>query len=142
MTCDLGKSTVQVNGVLYPFDQAWVVFGKGNGKTLDGTNDAGQFVMIQALSYQDKRVVFAKVYVPSNANDDTDDTVVITSLASYLPVDGDEPIVRSVSEREDPQFETFLPVKGTTEGVSFRVPEEDPLGRARYLGVGRFTVTR
>jgi hypothetical protein len=140
LTCAAGASTVQVNGVLYPFDVAWVVSGKGKGKSLDGTNDAGEFVMIQALSYKDKRVVFAKVYVPSDANDDTDDTIIVTSLAGYLPEDAEDPVVRAVSDREDPEFETLMFTKGTSEGLSFRVPEEDPLGRARYLGVARFSV--
>jgi hypothetical protein len=140
MTCAAGASTVQVNGVLYPFDVAWIVSGKGKGKTLDGTNDAGDFVMIQALSYADKRVVFAKVYVPSDANDDTDDTIIVSSLAGYLPQDADEPLVRAVSDREDPEFETLLFTKGKREGVSLLVPEEAALGRARYLGVARFSV--
>jgi hypothetical protein len=134
-------STVQVNGVQYPFDYAWVLSGQGKGPTLDGDDKgAGYFAMIQALSLKDKRVVFAKVYVPSDANDDTDDTVIVSSLAGYLPDDTDEPIVRAVSEREDPKFETLIPAKGGAEGVSFQVPQQDALGRARYLSVAKFTV--
>ena len=143
LTCGSGPngSTVQVNGVEYPFDYAWVVSGQGNGPTLDGTdNGAGYFAMIQALSLKDKRVVFAKVYVPSDANDDTDDTVIISSLAGYVPESIDEPIVRAVSERTNPKFETFIPVKGANEGISFQVPQQDALGRARYLSVARYTI--
>jgi hypothetical protein len=138
MTCAAGGSTLQVNGVLYPFDMAWVKSGKGHAKTLDGNQGAGEFAMIQALSFKDKRVVFAKVYVPSDANDDTDDTVIISSLANYLPENPDEPVVRVVSDREDPKFETFVFSKGATEGLSFQVPEQDALGRARFLAVGHF----
>jgi hypothetical protein len=142
MTCAAGGSTIQVNGTLYPFDVAWVKSGKGHAKTLDGNEGAGEFAMIQALSYKDKRVVFAKIYVPSDANDDTDDTIIVSSLASYLPDNADEPLVRVVSDREDPKFETFVFSKGSSEGVSFQVPEQDALGRARYLAVGRFAVSR
>ena len=140
MTCAAGGSTLQVNGVLYPFDIAWVKTGKGKAKTLDGSEGAGEFAMIQALSYKDKRVVFAKVYVPSDANDDTDDTVIISNLASYLPENPDEPVVRVVSDREDPKFETFVFSKGQTEGLSFQVPQQDALGRARFLSVGNFQI--
>lgn len=140
MTCAAGGSTVQVNGVQYPFDIAWVVSGKGKAKTLDGNEGAGEFAMIQALSYKDKRVVFAKVYVPSDGNDDTDDTVIISSLASYLPENPDEPVVRVVSDRENPKFETFISSKGDSAGLSFQVPEQDALGRARFLAVGKFSV--
>lgn len=142
MTCAAGGSSIQVNGTLYPFDVAWVKSGKGHAKTLDGNEGAGEFAMIQALSYKDKRVVFAKVYVPSDANDDTDDTIIISSLASYLPDNADEPIVRVVSDREDPKFETFVFSKGSSDGLSFQVPEQDALGRARYLAVGHFAVSR
>jgi hypothetical protein len=138
LTCAAGASTLQVNGVLYPFDVAWVKSGKGHAKTLDGNEGAGEFAMIQALSFKDKRVVFAKVYVPSDANDDTDDTVIISSLASYLPDNADEPVVHVVGDRENPKFETFVFSKGATDGLSFQVPEQDALGRARYLAVGRF----
>lgn len=140
LRCAAGASMVQVNGVQYPFDVAWVVSGKGHAKTLNGTEGAGEFAMIQALSYRDQRVVFAKVYVPSDANDDTDDTVIVSSLAGLLPANPDEPIVRAVSDREDPKLETFLYSKGTSEGLALQVPQEDPLGRARYLSVGRFVI--
>lgn len=144
MTCAAGASMVQVNGVKYPFDLAWVVTGKGKGKTLNGDMGAGQFVMIQALSFAEQRVVFAKVFVPGDANDDTDDTVIISSLAGYLPTDPDAPVVHVVSDREDPKFETFLPSKGAGSqgGISIQVPEQDPLGRARYVGVARFDLAR
>jgi hypothetical protein len=141
MTCAAGGSTIQVNGTLYPFDVAWVKSGKGHAKTLNGNEGAGEFAMIQALSYKDKRVVFAKVYVPSDANDDTDDTIIVSSLANYLPDNADEPVVRVVSDREDPKFETFIFSKGSSEGLSFQVPEQDALGRARFLAVGRFAVS-
>ena len=64
--------------------------------------------MIEALSFADQRVVFAKVFVPSDANDDTDDTVIVSSLAGYLPEDPDAPIVRVVGDRKDPKIETFI----------------------------------
>jgi hypothetical protein len=142
MTCAAGGSSVQVNGVQYPFDMAWVVSGTGTGKTLSGDSGAGQFAMIQALSFKDQRVIFAKVWVPSDAHDDTDDTVIVSSLAGYLPADADQPIVRTASDRDNPQLETFIHAKGATEGISLRVPEQDALGRARYLAVGRFTVAQ
>ena len=142
MTCAAGASTVQLNGVQYPFDVAWVVSGKGHGKTLNGDLGAGQFVMIQALSYKDKRVIFAKVFVPSDANDDTDDTLIVSSVADYLPENSDAPIVRTVSDREDPEFETFVIAKGATEGLWFRVPQEGAFGRGRYLSAGKFTVAQ
>ncbi len=140
LTCAAGGSTLQVNGVLYPFDVAWVKTGKGKSRTLSGNEGAGEFAMIQALSYKDKRVVFTKVYVPSDANDDTDDTVIISNLANYLPENPDEPVVRVVSDREDPKYETFVFAKGDSEGLSFQVPEQDALGRARFLAVGHFEV--
>ena len=140
LTCAEAGSTIQVNGVKYPFDMAWVVSGDGTGPTLTGQEGAGQFAMIQALSLKDKRVVFAKVYVPSDANDDTDDTVIISSLEGYLPNDVGDPIVRAVSERGNPKLETFVFPKGAEEGISFQVPQQDALGRARYLSVGKFVV--
>jgi len=144
MKCAAGASSVQVNGVEYPFDLAWVVSGDGTGKTLNGDPGAGRFVMIQALSLTDQRVVFAKVFVPGDANDDTDDTVIVSSLAGYLPPTPDAPIVRVVSDRDNPKLETFIVSKGAsgTQGISFQVPEQDPFGRARYLGVARFDVAR
>jgi hypothetical protein len=135
---------VQVNGVKYPFDLAWVVTGEGKGRTLNGDMGAGRFVMIQAISFAEQRVVFAKVFVPGDANDDTDDTVVVSSLAGYLPATPDAPMVRVVSDRDDPKFETFIASKGADgiQGISFQVPEQDAFGRARYLGVARFDVLR
>ena len=138
MTCAAGGSTLQVNGTLYPFDMAWVKSGKGQAKTLNGDLGAGEFAMIQAISFKDKRVIFAKVYVPSDANDDTDDTVIVTDIASYLPENPDQPIVRLVGDRESPKFETFIASKGSNEGLSLQVPQQDPLGRARFLAVGHF----
>ncbi|MDB4935143.1 MAG: hypothetical protein JWP87_2115, partial [Labilithrix sp.] len=64
----------------------------------------------------------------------------VSSLAGYLPADADQPIVRTASDRDNPQLETFIAAKGASEGISLRVPEQDALGRARYLAVGRFTV--
>lgn len=149
LTCAAGASTVQVNGVSYPFDIAWVVSGEGTGPTLSGNEGAGHFAMIQALSFKDKRVIFAKVYVPSDAHDDTDDTVIVSNLAAYLPENPGEPIVRAVSERGNPKLETFIPskdAKGGTgaaaEGVSMQVPQQDALARARYLSVGKFSVAQ
>lgn len=142
MTCAAGGSSLQVNGVTYPFDLAWVVTGDGKGKTLNGDMGAGRFVMIQALSFTDQRIVFAKIFVPSDSHDDTDDTVIVSSLAGYLPATPDAPIVRVVSDRENPKLETFIVAKGAAapEGLSFQVPEQDAFGRARYLGVARFAV--
>lgn len=140
LTCAEGASNIQVNGVKYPFDMAWVVSGEGTGPTITGQEGAGHFAMIQALSLKDKRVVFAKVFVPSDEHDDTDDTVIISNLAGYLPNDPGEPIVRAVSERGNPKLETFVFPKGAEEGVSFQVPQQDALGRARYLSVGKFVV--
>jgi hypothetical protein len=142
MTCAAGGSSLQVNGVQYPFDMAWVVSGTGTGKTLNGDSGAGQFAMIQALSFKDRRVIFAKIWVPSDANNDTDDTVIVSNLAGYLPENADQPIVRAASDRDNPQFETFIPAKGANEGISLRAPEQDALGRARYLAVGRYTVAQ
>jgi hypothetical protein len=144
MTCAAGASMIQVNGVRYPFDLAWVVTGEGKGRTLNGDMGAGNFVMIQALSFKDQRVVFAKVFVPSDAHDDTDDTVIISSLAGYLPERAEVPVVRVVSDRDYPKLETFIASKGVAgpAGISFQVPEQDALGRARYLGVARFDVAR
>jgi hypothetical protein len=142
LTCGAGESTLFVNGVQYPYDVAWVTSGKGKGPTLNGQNGAGEFAMIEAISFKDQRVVFAKVYVPSDANDDTDDTVIVSSLAGYVPSNVDEPLVRVVSEREDPKFETFLFSKGTNanEGISFQVPQQDAFGRGRFLSVAKFNV--
>jgi hypothetical protein len=142
MTCAAGASTVQVNGVQYPFDVAGVVSGTGTGTTLSGDSDVGQYAMIQAISYKDRRVVFAKVWVPSDAHNDTDDTVIVSNLASYLPDNAAEPVVRAASDRDNPQLETFITAKGATEGISWRVPEQDALGRARYLAVARFSVAQ
>jgi hypothetical protein len=138
MTCAAGGSTLQVNGVLYPFDFAWVKSGKGQAKTLNGDLGAGEFAMIEAISFKDKRVVFAKVYVPSDANDDTDDTVIVTDISAYLPENPEQPIVRLISDRDNPKFETFISSKGGNEGLSMQVPQQDPLGRARFLAVGHF----
>jgi hypothetical protein len=140
LTCSPQRNTVQVNGVEYPFDVAWVVAGEGSGPGIGGHEGAGHYAMIQALSFKDKKVIFAKVYVPTDSNDDTDDTVVIGNLADYLPENPDEPIVRAVSARDNPKLETFIPSKGTTQGMSFQVPDQGALGRARYVSVGKFLV--
>ncbi len=142
MTCAGEKSSIQVNGTLYPFDVAWVVSGDGSGPTLTGADGAGQFAMIQALSLKDRRVVFAKIFVPSDAHDDTDDTVVLGNLDGYLPPNAGEPIVRAVSDRKNPLFETFIPAKTGTQGISFQAPEQDALGRARYVSVAKFEVAQ
>jgi hypothetical protein len=144
MTCAKGASMVQVNGVRYPFDYAFIVTGEGKGRTLNGDLGAGRFAMIEAISYADQSVVFAKVFVPGDANDDTDDTVIVSSLAGYLPENPDVPIVRVVGDRQDPRMETFLVSRGApgAAGISLQVPEQDPLGRARYLGIAKFEVAR
>lgn len=138
LTCAAGASDVQINGATYPFDIAWVVSGRGKGPTLNGENGAGQFVMIQALSFKQQRIVFAKIFVPSDSNDDSDDTVVISSLEGFLPANPDEPIVRVVSDRENPKFETFLFSRSATDGISLQVPQQDPLGMGRYVSIARF----
>jgi len=138
MTCSGTQNVLAVNGVQYPFDMAWVVAGQGTGPTATGDEGAGQFALIQALSLQDKKLIVAKVYVPADANDNTDDTVVVSNLAAYLPGNADEPLVHAVSERGNPFLETFIFPKGGNEGFSFQVPQQDPLGRARYLAVGKF----
>lgn len=140
MTCSPGKNTVEVNGVQHPFDIAWVVSGVGVGPTLNGEDGAGRFVMIQAVSFKEKNVVLAKAFVPSDGNDDTDDTVVVSDLASYLPENADEPVVRAVSERKNPFFETFIFTKGAKEGFTYQAPQQKGFGKARYLAVGRFAV--
>lgn len=142
MTCAAGESALQVNGKRYPFDLAWVVSGQGTGKTTSGEDGAGWFTMIEALSFADQRVIFAKVFVPSDANDDTDDTVIVSSLVGYVPDKPEAPIVRVVGNPKEPQLETFIVSKGAggASGISLRVPEQDPLGRARYLGIATFRV--
>ena len=140
MTCSAGKNTIEVNGVEHAFDLAWVVSGQGVGPTLNGDDGAGRFVMIQAVSLKAKNVVVAKVFVPSDGNDDTDDTVVISDLANYLPANADEPVVRAVSERKDPLLETFIFTKGAKEGFTYQAPQQKGFGKARYLAVGRFVV--
>ena len=142
LVCARGASFLHINGTRYPFDLAWVVSGIGTGPTLNGDEGAGQFAMIQAISLRDKRLVFAKVYVPSDAHDDTDDTVIVASLEGYLP-DADaieDPLVRVVSEPSNPQLETFVLAKGAEHGVSFRVPRQGAVGRARFLSVARFAI--
>lgn len=138
MTCSAARNVIAVNGVQYPFEVAWVVSGDGTGPTRSGDEGAGQFALIQALSLKDKKLIVAKVYVPSDAHDDTDDTVVVSDLSSYLPENADEPVVRAVSERGNPFLETFIFAKGSNAGFTFQVPQQDPLGRARYLSVGKF----
>jgi hypothetical protein len=140
MTCSATKNTVEVNGVEHPFDLAWVVSGEGTGPTLTGAKGAGHFAMFQALSLKDKKVLFAKVYVPSDTSDDSDDTVVVSNLTSYMPASADEPIVRTTGEKDSPVFETLVFEKGAAKGFAFEVPKQDPLGRSRYLAVGKFEV--
>ncbi|MDB4940953.1 MAG: hypothetical protein JWP97_487 [Labilithrix sp.] len=140
MTCSATKNTVEVNGVEHPFDIAWVVSGRGQAPTLTGGMGAGNFAMIEALSLKEKKVVLAKVYVPGDGNDDTDDTIVISDLGAFMPENPDEPIVRATGAGDDPIFETFVFTKGATAGLAFQVPKQDPLGRARYLAVGKFAV--
>jgi hypothetical protein len=96
--------------------------------------------MFEALSLKDKKILFAKIYVPSDANDDSDDTVVLSNVAEYLPASAEEPIVRVTGEKTSPVFEMLVFEKGATKGYAFQVPKQDPLGRARYLGVGKFEV--
>lgn len=140
MTCSATKNTVEVNGVQYPFDVAWVLSGQGSGPAISGGEGAGYFAMFEALSLKDKKILFAKVYVPGDANDDSDDTVIVSNLASYIPDNADEPVVRATGEKVSPVLETLVFDKGATTGFAYQVPKQDPLGRARYLAVGKFQV--
>lgn len=141
LTCSATANTVEVNGTQYPFDVAWVLSGKGTGPAISGGEGAGYFAMIQAVSLKEKKVVFAKVYVPSDANDDSDDTIIVSNVATYIPAAPEEPIMRVTGRKEDPVFETLVFEKGAKEGFAYRVPREVTVGRARYLGVARFVIT-
>ncbi len=141
LTCSATKNSVEVNGTEYPFDLAWVLSGKGSGPTISGGEGAGFFAMIEAISLKDKKVIFAKVYVPSDANDDSDDTVIVSNVTTYIPSTPEEPIVRVTGRKEDPIFETLVFEKGASGGFAYRVPRQVTLGRARYLGVARFVIT-
>ena len=140
MTCSPTKNTVEVNGTEYPFDIAWVISGKGEGPSINGGTGAGNFAMIQALDLKSKKVVLAKVYVPGDGNDDSDDTIIVTNLGAYLPDNADLPIVRATGPKESPIYETYVFPKGRTSGLAFQAPRQDALGRARYLAVDKFTV--
>jgi len=139
MTCSPGKNTVEVNGQEYPFDIAWVVSGKGASIT-DGVEDAGRFAMIQALSLKDKRMVVVKVFYPSDAHRETDDAVAIGNLENLVASPTTEPVVHNVGEKDKPQLETFIADKGAKEGIYTVAPKQTQRTRARYVGVGRFTV--
>ena len=141
LTCSATKNTVEVNGTQYPFDVAWVLSGKGSGPAISGGEGAGYFAMVEAISLKDKKVVFAKVYVPGDANDDTDDTVIVANVATYLPATPEEPIVRVVGTKESPVFETLVFEKDAPGGFAYRAPRQVTVGRARYLGVARFVIT-
>ena len=141
LTCSATKNTLEVNGTDYPFDFAWVLSGKGSGPAISGGEGAGYFAMIQAVSLKDKKVVFAKVYVPSDANDDSDDTIIVSNVTTYIPPTPEEPIVRVTGKAEDPVFETLVFEKGATGGFAYRQPRQVTIGRARYLGVARFVIT-
>jgi hypothetical protein len=148
MRCSERGSFVQVNGQVYPFDIAWVISGEGSGPSIDGpTSGAGWFAIIEAISFSEQQMVFAKVYAPTDSHDDTDDTVIVTSLAGYMPPHAHDAIVRRISQSDQPQLETFIPTDGgrdgiAKEGISLRVPREDALGRARYASVARFYVAK
>jgi hypothetical protein len=140
MTCSATKNTIEVNGVQYPFDVAWVLSGQGTGPAISGGEGAGYFAMFQGLSFKEKKILFAKVYVPGDANDDSDDTVVVSNVTDYLPDNADEPVVRATGEKKSPVFETLVFEKGTLKGFAYQVPKQVAIGRARYLGVGKFEV--
>ena len=140
MTCSATKNSIEVNGVQYPFDIAWVISGDGSGPAISGGRGAGHFAMFEGLSFKAQQIVFAKVYVPADANDDTDDTIIASNLAGYLPENADEPVVRATGDRRDPLFETLVFAKDTTAGFGFLVPKQAALGRARYVAVGKFEV--
>jgi len=142
MTCSATKNTIEVNGVQYPFDLAWVVSGQGSGPAISGGEGAGYFAMFEGLSLKEQKIVFAKVYVPGDANDDTDDTIVASNLAGYLPANADEPVVRATGDRRSPVFETLVFAKDTTAGFGYLVPKQVALGRARYVAVGKFEVAK
>lgn len=138
MSCGGGRNSLEVNGREYPFEIAWVISGKGASFT-DGIEDAGRFAMIQALSLHDKRMVLVKVFVPSDAARETDDTVVVADLEKFLP-DGSMPVVHAIGEKDKPQLETFVAPRGAKEGVYTVAPKQSDRTRARWLGVGRFVV--
>ena len=140
MTCSASKNTIEVNGTDYSFDVAWALSGQGSGPAISGGEGAGYFAMFEAVSLKEQKILYVKVYVPSDANDDSDDTVVVSSLAGLLPADADEPIVRVTGELKDPVFETLVFEKGSTKGFAYQVPKQVALGRARYLAVGKFEV--
>ena len=142
MTCSATKNSLEVNGVQYPFDMAWVVSGQGSGPAISGGEGGGYFAMFEVISFKEQKIVFAKVYVPGDANDDTDDTIVASSLAGYLPANPDEPVVRATGDRRSPVFETLVFAKDTTSGFGYLVPKQVPLGRARYVAVGKFEVAK
>ena len=141
LTCSPTKNTVEVNGTQHAFDVAWVLSGKGSGPAIGGGAGAGYFAMIEAISLKEKKVVFAKVYVPGDANDDSDDTIIVSNVTTYLPEAPEEPIVRVTGRKEDPVFETLVFEKGASGGFAYRAPRQVTIGRARYLGVARFVVT-
>ena len=142
MTCSATKNSIEVNGVQYPFDLAWVVSGQGSGPAISGGEGAGYFAMFQGISLKERKSVFAKVYVPADANDDSDDTIVASSLVGYLPEMPDEPLVRATGDRRSPVFETLVFAKDTTAGFAYLVPKQVTVGRARYAAVGKFEVVK
>ena len=138
MSCGGGRNSLEVNGQEHPFDIAWVLSGKG-ASTTDGIEDAGNFAMIQALSFHDKKMVLVKVFVPSDAARETDDTVVIADLERFLP-EGAAPVVHTIGAKDKPQLETFVAPRGAKEGVYTVAPKQSDRTRARWLGVGRFKI--
>ncbi len=129
------KSELEVNGTTHAFDLAWALTGPAENE-----------VSIQAVSLKDKKVVFAYVRLPSekeraNPKADSLEVITITNVASYLPADPDEPLVRNTRGKTNtPQYETLVFGKGAQEGFYWLVPLTGDLTSDRYLGVGRFKV--
>ena len=136
ITCAAGgASTLQVNGTNHPFDLAWAVAGKGTLKSVAST------ASIHAISLAEKKIVYAKVNVPSDVKNDSEELIIVTNIANYMPADPDEPLVRETGAAStDPTFETLIFGKGQKEGFYYLVPRSEDLALGRFLMVGRFKV--
>jgi hypothetical protein len=142
LNCNAGGAhTLDVNGTSHAFDLAWALVGPAENE-----------LAIQAMSLAEKKVVFARLKLPTAEEKakyktaDADETIVITHVGSYLPANPDEPIVvdghnkSGKAKTNSPQFETFVFDKGASEGFYYLVPLSPTLSSERYLGVGRFKV--